>query len=245
MKGFVTVLFLMLFAFGCSKSDEAPKSAAPSEGKAVAKPAAAEKSGSATNVKPADTPLTPKTAVIGAGSETVTSAADNKPTGCGGAAGGCGGCGGANKDGKGAKRCGFSKQDSPGTPKTSHFGAAFTVTDSQPLTDVIASAAKFNGKLIKVSGRVSKVCKKKGCWFTLASNKGDGQFVRVKMKDYGFFVPTDCDGKNAVVEGTFKVVMVEEPERKHLADDAGDDPNKVKGKAMELSMVATAIDING
>ena len=106
-------------------------------------------------------------------------------------------------------------------------------------------AKDFAGKQVKVSACVTKVCKKKGCWFVMAGNQGDGRYVRVKMKDYGFFVPLDCDGKNAVVEGTFNVKEVSESYRKHLAEDGNEDPNKVKGSKLELTLMATAIDING
>ena len=78
---------------------------------------------------------------------------------------------------------------------------------------------------------------------TLQPADGGDQYVRVTMKDYGFFVPVDCDGKTATVEGTFKSVERPEAQRKHLAEDGGDDPTKVKGAALELTLVATAIDI--
>ena len=129
--------------------------------------------------------------------------------------------------------------------KVGHFGGEFTLTDSQKLEDVLAKASDFTGKNIRIEAKVARVCKKKGCWFTLQPDANSGEFVRVTMKDYGFFVPKDCDGKKAVVEGVFKSVELSEGARKHLADDAGDDPKTVQGPARELTLVATAIDIVG
>lgn len=44
-----------------------------------------------------------------------------------------------------------------------------------------------------VKGEVTDVCPKKGCWVTLKTDDGSSFFV--KMKDYGFFVPTALKGK--------------------------------------------------
>ena len=129
--------------------------------------------------------------------------------------------------------------------KAGHFGGEFTLTDSQKLEDVLAKASDFTGKNIRIEAKVARVCKKKGCWFTIQPEANSGEFVRVTMKDYGFFVPKDCDGKKAVVEGVFTSVELSEGARKHLADDAGDDPKTVVGPARELTLVATAIDIVG
>jgi hypothetical protein len=63
------------------------------------------------------------------------------------------------------------------------------------------------------------------------------------MKDYGFFVPLDCDGKRAIVEGVFSVTILGEKMAKHYADDAGKDSSGVKGARMEMSLLANAIDI--
>jgi hypothetical protein len=128
---------------------------------------------------------------------------------------------------------------------TTHHGGQFTLSDTVPLSHIMDKAREFAGKRVLVAARVSKVCKKKGCWFILAGNKGDGRYVRVTMKDYGFFVPLDCDGKNAVIEGVFGVKELSVATLKHLAEDGNEDPAKVKGPKLELTLVATAVDING
>lgn len=167
---------------------------------------------------------------------TATANAAAEPTTCGGATKAAeSGCGGSVE----------AKTDTPSAPAgKQHFGGKFTLTDEPvAVSAIIEKAADFSGKNIKVSARIAKVCRKKGCWMTLQPEAGGDQYVRVTMKDYGFFVPVDCDGKTATVEGTFKSVELPEAQRKHLAEDGGDDPNAIKGKAMELSLVATAIDI--
>jgi hypothetical protein len=167
---------------------------------------------------------------------------ESAPTACGGAAGAageaaptaCAGVPGAVAAPEGA---------APAAPATAHFGEAFTLTDSVPVDDVMTRPDEFNGKTVRVAANITKVCKKKGCWFVMAGDKADGAYIRVTMKDYGFFVPVDADGRKAVVEGVFKKVDVPEAARKHLAEDGKEDPTKVQGSAVELTLVATAIDI--
>ena len=164
-----------------------------------------------------------------------------EPTTCEGsgtaAKGGCGGCAGTDK-----KVVAAAPENAAEAKR--HFGGDFTLTEPAIKVDsVMATPADFAGKNIKVTARIAKVCKKKGCWMTLQPEDAGDEYVRVTMKDYGFFVPVDCDGKTATVEGLLKSVERTEALRKHLAEDGGDDPSKVKGAAVELSMVATAIDI--
>ena len=52
----------------------------------------------------------------------------------------------------------------PGT-----FGAPLSAGAAIAAQDVIADPLKYNDKDIKVTGKVSGVCQKKGCWMTLRS----------------------------------------------------------------------------
>lgn len=56
----------------------------------------------------------------------------------------------------------------------------------------------YAGKRVKLEGVVASVCPTKGCWMVIAD--GDRQ-LRVTFEDYGFFMPKDCAGSIAKVEG--------------------------------------------
>ena len=129
--------------------------------------------------------------------------------------------------------------------KTNHYGSAFTLTDTVPLAKVLATAKESDGKMVRVSGTVQKVCKSKGCWFTLETAEKGATPVRITMKDHSFFVPTNSEGRKAVVEGLFKAIELPEAVRKHLAEDGKEDPSKIQGAATELTLVATAVDLDG
>ena len=129
--------------------------------------------------------------------------------------------------------------------KTGHYGAPFTVATSEPLAAVLDKADTHVDKTVKVRGEVASVCKKKGCWFVIKTDEDKSRTVRITMKDYGFFVPKDCDGKVAEVEGVLTKKVVKEAVRKHLAEDGGEDPSKVVGDSEELQLVATGVGIQG
>ena len=127
----------------------------------------------------------------------------------------------------------------------SHFGSDFTLTETQAIDSVISKADELSGQNVRVQATISKVCLRKGCWFVLQGTENSERYVRVTMRDYSFFVPTDCSGKEAVVEGVFRAVELPEAARQHLAEDGGEDPNSVQGSAVELTLIATAVDIKG
>lgn len=133
---------------------------------------------------------------------------------------------------------------SPGTGK---FGAPLSAGgEVLAATAVMADAGKYNDKDLKLTGTVSAACQKKGCWMTLGGGEPGAQTIRVTFKDYGFFVPKDCLGKKAVVEGHFKVTTMSVAEAQHYAEDAakeGAPVKKVTEPQKTYAMVATGVEL--
>ena len=100
-----------------------------------------------------------------------------------------------------------------------YFGDTIT-TDAAEATDAIfAALADQDSVYMKVEGTVDAVCQKKGCWMTMPLGADDELFIR--FADYGFFVPLNCQGRTAVMEGwAFKSVTTV-VELKHYAEDEG------------------------
>jgi len=101
------------------------------------------------------------------------------------------------------------------------YGSAVT-TESKAITvDKLAKKLKKDNKKVEnvaIKGKVTDVCDKKGCWLTIQT-EDDTQFF-VKMKDYGFFVPTALKGKTVVLEGNAERKVTSIDEQKHYAEDA-------------------------
>ena len=125
------------------------------------------------------------------------------------------------------------------TGTASHFGAAFTLTDAVPLATAISTYNEAKGGTLKVTGTITSVCKKKGCWMVVK----DGEVAaRVTFKDYGFTVPIKSKGQ-AVVEGSLTVKTFTVAQAKHLAEDAGKDPATVTDELKEYVFTATGVQI--
>ncbi len=121
------------------------------------------------------------------------------------------------------------------------FGNTFN-SDAKPLslTELIEQSEKLEGEKVIADGTVKQVCQKKGCFFMLSD--GENQ-ARITFKDYSFFIPTNSAGKYVKIAGTFNVKELSEEKAKHYAEDAGEDPEKVKGPQKEYSLVATSVKI--
>ncbi len=91
--------------------------------------------------------------------------------------------------------------------------------DGAIAVDALPKALAVNNTMdTKITGKVTDVCSKKGCWLTLETS--DKTKVFVKMKDYAFFVPTEMIGKTVVLDGQAKLKTTSVEELQHYAEDA-------------------------
>ena len=98
------------------------------------------------------------------------------------------------------------------------FGAEIdNGAETLSLRAVVDDAETYANKTVVIKTRVSKVCRKKGCFFI--AQDGDS-LVRVAFKDYGFFVPTDISGKTVTLSGKLVKREVSAEEAAHFSEDA-------------------------
>lgn len=69
-------------------------------------------------------------------------------------------------------------------------------------------------------GTVNSVCQAKGCWMKLDLGKTETESF-VRFKDYGFFVPKDATGAEAIIKGKAYKEQTSVEELQHYAKDAG------------------------
>lgn len=86
------------------------------------------------------------------------------------------------------------------------FGQPLSPGDTTQLAAIVADPAKFAGKSVKTEGVVKAVCQSAGCWMEIEADAAEGGAGRahVKMAGHSFYVPKNCDGHRAVIEGTVK-----------------------------------------
>lgn len=140
------------------------------------------------------------------------------------------------------KETNITKKETSTSTGPMYFGEKITAENAQP-TDSLKSMMGSNTELnCKLSGKVEAVCQKKGCWMELKNN--DGTTLRVTFKDYGFFMPKDCSGKTAIVDGIAKVEVTSIEDLKEYAKDDGqskEDIAKITEPQKELVFEAKGV----
>ena len=146
-----------------------------------------------------------------------------------------------------AKGLGFGRtppEQAAGT--TEHYGWAFTTAGpAMPISTAIEACVP-SGKVCRIAAKVSGVCQNKGCWMTLTAPELK-QEVRVKFKDYAFFMPKNAMGGKVDIEGVLTEREMPQDEAQHYADDAakaGEAPRKVTGPVKAYQIMATGADLS-
>jgi len=79
-----------------------------------------------------------------------------------------------------------------------NYGAEFTIEKSIPASQLLASPETYVDQKIKISGTVSDVCQKMGCWMVISE---EDKHMRITTKDHKFFVAKDGAGSKCEIEG--------------------------------------------
>ena len=98
-----------------------------------------------------------------------------------------------------------------------HWGAEFQVEEITPAAALLADPASFQGKTMRVEGKIGEVCQAMGCWLVLAD--GD-KTMRVMMKDHSFNVDKDIAAQSCQIEGTVTVRELDPEFIEHLASES-------------------------
>lgn len=107
--------------------------------------------------------------------------------------------------------------------KAGGYGVAITKDGAIDVKSLPEKMKNEKELFVKIKGDVITACQVKGCWMT--ADLGNGQSMRMRFKDYGFFVPKDSGGKQFYAQGIASWNETSVAELQHYAEDAG------KGKA--------------
>jgi flagellar biosynthesis component FlhA len=123
-----------------------------------------------------------------------------------------------------------------------HFGQ---MIDAEGALTIDEFATEMKGKdslNVKIAAIAADVCQKKGCWMKV--QLADGNEMRIRFKDYGFFVPKDISGKNVVFDGIAFKEEVSVEDLKHFAEDEGKSAEEIAAitePEVKTSFVATGV----
>jgi hypothetical protein len=85
------------------------------------------------------------------------------------------------------------------------YGEGVTMTEATPIATVVAHAADYTGKTVRVDGVVTAVCENMGCWMMLKDDKSDAT-LRLKVDDGVMVFPVSAKGKKASAQGVIEKV---------------------------------------
>ena len=110
------------------------------------------------------------------------------------------------------------------------------------LEKVLDAPDDYTKDAVVVEGLVEASCQNKGCWMQIKPEEGEDG-VRVTFKDYGFFVPLDSAGRTAKVEGVVKLAELSDQRAKHYESEGALVPRDASGKAREVQLLATGVEL--
>ncbi|UYZ64228.1 DUF4920 domain-containing protein [Hymenobacter weizhouensis] len=105
------------------------------------------------------------------------------------------------------------------------YGTPISAAGAQPVAKLANLLGSNDSAQVKLVGKATAVCQAKGCWLTMQTPQG--QSMRVRFKDYAFFVPKDIAGKTVVINGWAHRETVPVEDLRHYAQDAGKSAQEV------------------
>ncbi|WP_281560410.1 DUF4920 domain-containing protein [Thalassomonas sp. RHCl1] len=107
-----------------------------------------------------------------------------------------------------------------GQAKEMTFGAGADMAKLVNTSTLLANPGKYQQEASTITGKVVKVCKKRGCWMDLAT---DGKYptLTIKVPDGKMVFPMSAIGKTVYATGTLSEQKLDlEQTRQHLAHRA-------------------------
>ncbi|MDQ4141102.1 MAG: DUF4920 domain-containing protein, partial [Bacteroidota bacterium] len=84
----------------------------------------------------------------------------------------------------------------------------------------------------------------KGCWMDVKLNNDTR--MKVRFRDYGFFVPKNLNGKEVVFEGTAYQEVISVADQQHYLKDAGKSDAEIQAivkPKKEITFVADGVQL--
>jgi hypothetical protein len=83
------------------------------------------------------------------------------------------------------------------------YGAGVSAADTVLVSELLANADRFLGETVRVQGPIVNLCKHRGCWLDIASDK-EMQTIQLKVEDNEIVFPPELVGETAIVEGVLE-----------------------------------------
>jgi len=88
-------------------------------------------------------------------------------------------------------------------PEGKTYGAGVSSSSTVAVSAVLAEPTNYLGQTVRVQGPVVDVCKHRGCWIEIASDK-EMQKIQLKVNDGEIVFPPEIVGETVIVEGVLE-----------------------------------------
>ena len=125
-----------------------------------------------------------------------------------------------------------------------YYGERITPDNAMKPAQFLKSMDGKDSMDVKLEAKIITCCKKKGCWMDI--DLENGTTMKVRFKDYEFFVPKDADGSTTIIQGRAKKEVVDVATLRHYAQDAGkteDEINAIKEPQETFTFMAVGVII--
>ena len=110
----------------------------------------------------------------------------------------------------------------PAAAGTVSYGDGVTLSESTDISRLLAEPDQYVGKMVRIDGVITAVCKKRGCWMQI-TDPDSGRGVRIKVEDGVMVFPYESMGHNASAEGVFEAIELTPEQVAARAASAGHD----------------------
>lgn len=110
-------------------------------------------------------------------------------------------------------------------PSNEYYGQKITEKGAIKPSEFLKRIENKDSIDVKLEAKIITVCKKKGCWMDVDLENGTN--MKVKFKDYEFFVPKNADGRMVIMEGRAKLETTDVATLRHYAEDAGKSADEI------------------
>ena len=99
-----------------------------------------------------------------------------------------------------------------------NYGQKLTLKEETKISTILENPEDYVGKKVLVKGRVVEVCKKRGCWVMLASDK-EYETIQIKVNDGEIVFPVELIGKLILAEGVVEKLVIAPQDPNICPDD--------------------------
>ena len=112
------------------------------------------------------------------------------------------------------------------------YGAGVSSAETTKVSELLANAEQYLGQTVRVQGPIVNLCKSRGCWIEIGSDK-EMQVVQLKVEDNVIVFGPELMGETAIVEGVFEgIPLTYEQACAYLESEA-----QCQGEAFDVATV--------